>query len=111
MQKDVQISENLFIQDLGSGFSYINFYRRTEDIHDPETGEVTGFAFVAGEQYRIQNPATYDRIVDSVVKEKYPDGSDQAAIRKGILDNTNKYFVVFNAFVESIKKACKDEGI
>ena len=111
MQKDVQISENLFIQDLESGYSYVNFHRRTEDIHDPETGEVTGFAFVAGEQYRIQNPTTYDRIVDAVVKEKYPDGADQAALRKGISDNTNEDFLVFNAFVEAIKKVCKDEGI
>ena len=111
MQKDVQISDDLFIQDLGTGFSYVNFDRRTEEVKDPETGEVNGTVCIAGLQCRIQNPATYNRIVDSVVSQKYPDGSDQAALRKGIIDSENSDFVAFNAFVESIKQKCKDEGI
>ncbi|MGV8136495.1 MAG: hypothetical protein AB2L20_14900 [Mangrovibacterium sp.] len=111
MQKDVQLSENAFIQDLWTGFSYVNFDRRIEDVTDPETGEVTGTVPVAGSQYRVKNPANYDRIVDSVVKENYPDGADQAALRKGIVDAENVEFVAFNNFVESIKQKCKDEGI
>ena len=111
MQKDVQLSENLFIQDLETGFSYVNFDRRIEEIKDPETGEVAGTVPVAGSQYRIANPATYDRIVDAVVRENFPDGADQAALRKGIVDSENADFVAFNLFVESIKQKCKDEGI
>lgn len=111
MQKDVQLSENLFIQDLGTDFSYVNFDRRIEEVKDPETSEVVGTVPVAGFQYRIGNPASYDRIVDAVVRENFPDGADQAALRKGIVDAENSDFVAFNSFVESIKQKCRDEGI
>jgi len=111
MQKDVQLSENVFIQDLGTGFSYINFDRRIEEVKDPETGEVVGTVTVAGSQHRIANPASYDRIVDAVVRENFPDGADQAALRKGIIDSENADFVAFNAFVETIKQKCRNEGI
>jgi hypothetical protein len=110
MQKDVQLSENLFIQDLGTGFSYVNFDRRIEDVKDMETDEVSGTVTVAGSQYRIPNPASYDRIVDAVVCENFPDGADQAALRKGIIDSENADFVAFNAFVESTKQKCRNEG-
>jgi len=111
MQKNVQLSEDVFIQDLRSGFSYINFDRTIENIKDPVTEEITGTVPVAKEQYRIENPATYDRIVDAVIKENFPAGSDQAALRKGIIDSENTDFVAFNAFVESIKLKCKNEGL
>lgn len=111
MQKDVQLSENLFIQDLGTGFSYVNFDRRIEELKDPETGETIGTVPVTGSQYRVTNPAGYDRIIDAVVRENFPDGADQAALRKGIVDAENVEFVAFNNFVESIKQKCKDEGI
>jgi len=111
MQKNVHLSENVFIQDLGSGFSYVNFDRTIEDITDQTTGHVTGTIPVAGMQYRIENPATYDRIVDTVIKENFPDGSDQAALRKGIINAENADFIAFNTFVEQIKFKCKNEGL
>ena len=111
MQKDVQLSEDLFIQDLGTGFSYVNFDRRIEEVKNPDTEEVIGAVTVAGSQYRVPNPASYDRIVNSVVAEKFPDGADQAALRKGVVDSENADFVAFNAFVESIKQKCRNEGI
>lgn len=69
MQKDVQISENSFVQDLGSGYSYINFDRRIEDVTDPETGEVTGTVPVAGKQYRILNPASDANILKQLKEQ------------------------------------------
>lgn len=110
MQKDVQLNEDVFIQDLGSGYSYVNFDRRIEDITDPETGEVTE-TVIAGEQYRVKNPATYEKIVDQVTKQVYPDGQDQSALRKGIRDANDPDYIAFDAFVENIKQKCKDEGI
>ena len=69
MQKDVQLSENLFIQDLGTGFSYINFDRRIEDVTDPETDEVIGTVPVAGKQYRILNPASDANILKQLKEQ------------------------------------------
>ena len=104
MQRNVQISENVFIQDLGSGYSYVNFNRKKEIIEN----EVF---IIAEQQYRVKNPATYSNIVNSVVKENYPDGADEAALRKGIINSVDVDFLNFNSFVEHIKQMCKDEGI
>jgi len=104
MQKNVQLAENVFIHDLGTGFSYINFDRSKLVI---DGSEVT----IAAEQYRVKNPADYGSIVNAVVKENYPHGSDEAALRKGIVSASDPDFVAFNNFVESIKAKCRNEGI
>ena len=104
MQKNVQINEDSFIQDLGSGYSLVNFDRKKETVEEREV-------ITAGEQYRVKNPATYGNIVNAVVLENYPDGAAEASMRKGIIDNADADFVAFNAFVESIKEKCKNEGI
>jgi hypothetical protein len=104
MQEHVQIQENSFIQDLGTGFSYINFDRYIKDVD----GEGVVYAT---EQYKVQNPATYETIVDQVVQVKFCDGRSQAAIRKGIINAQDVDFIEFNSFVEAIKQKCKDEGV
>jgi len=110
MQKNVQISENVFVQDLGTGFSYVNFCR-TAVVPDnaPEDEEV--LEYYAEEQYRVPNPADYPTIVNTVVKENYPHGADEAALRKGIVNAQDADFVEFNNFVEQVKLKCKNEGI
>ena len=104
MQKNVQLAENVFIHDLGTGFSLVNFDRTTTVENDKE---VT----IASEQYRVRNPADYGAIVNAVVKENYKHGADEAALRKGILSATDPDFIAFNNFVESIKSKCRNEGI
>lgn len=104
MQKNVQINEDKFIQDLETGFVLVNFDRK-------ETTENDKKIIVAGEQYRLKSPATYSSIVNTVVKENYKNGDDEAAIRKGIIDKNNPEFVAFNEFVKMIKLKCKNEGI
>lgn len=68
MQENVQISEDLFVQDLESGCSYVNFSRRTETITDPETGEVAS-VIIAGKQYKIQNPASEANIIKQLKEQ------------------------------------------
>jgi hypothetical protein len=110
MQKNVQINEDKFIQDLGTGSSLVNFDRKKELI--PATGDSPEHEVItAGEQYRINNPINYSTVVDKVVKENYKDGADDAALRKGIIDGSDPDFIAFNAFVELIKSKCRNEGI
>ena len=108
MQKNVQIPENKFIEDLGTGFSYVNFDRSSKVITD-EMGIKT--VIVAQEQYRVPNPATRDRIIDNVIKKNYSEGKSEAALRKGIINVADPDFVAFNTFVEAIKTKCANEGI
>ena len=110
MQRNVQISENVFIQDLRTGFSYVNFCRSAVvPDNAPDDEEVV--EYYAEEQYKVPNPADYATIVNSVVKENYPMGADEAALRKGIVNPEDADFVSFNAFVEQVKQKCKNEGI
>ena len=68
MQENVQISEDLFVQDLESGCSYVNFSRRTETITDPETGEVAS-VIIAGKQFRVHNPASEANIIKQLKEQ------------------------------------------
>lgn len=115
MQKNVQINADVFIEDLGTGHSYVNFDRRVEEVTDQQIGGETPpaghSAIIAAEQYRVKNPATRARIIDTVIQANYPDGEDAAALRKGIVDANNPDFIAFNAFVEGIKVKCATEGI
>ena len=110
MQKNVQISADVFIEDLGTGFSYVNFDRRTEQVTDPQSEE-TRSVIIAAEQYRVKNPIASSRIIDTVIRANYYDGEDVAALRKGIVDANNPDFIAFNEFVEGIKVKCATEGI
>ena len=108
MQKNVQINADVFIEDLGTGHSYVNFDRQTEQVTDPQSKE-TKSVIIAAEQYRVKNPATRDRIIDLVMQYNFPDGKNEAALRKGIISLTDPDFVAFNAFAEALKVKCANE--
>lgn len=107
MQANVQIPENKFVDDLGNGHSYVNFDREEKQLTD-ESGTKT--VVVAAMQYHVMNPVTRDRIINAVINDNYPDGKSEMALRKGILNNQDPDFVAFNAFAESIKQKCTNEG-
>lgn len=108
MQKKVIIPVDRFIEDLGTGHSYVNFNRLTKTVTDMEG---TRTFCEAGEQYYVAHPITLARIVNTVVKESFQDGESEAAIRKGISNSADPDFVAFNVFVEGVKQKCRDEGI
>ena len=64
MQRNVIISENSFIQDLGMGYSYVNFGRTIETIEGEQV-------VIAGYQFRIENPVTREAIIDLI--KDYPE--------------------------------------
>ena len=102
-----------FIQDLGSGYS--NVHMDIKEIEVSEDYEESGKhlkrtvkKFSANVQ-RVQNPVTYERTVDSAIREEFPDGEDAAALRKGVLDPNDKDFVRLNGFAEMVKTMFKNE--
>ena len=111
MQKNIQIAKDIFIEDLGTGSSYVNFDREVKEVTDQMECNQPRTVIIAKEQYRVTNPATYSRIVDAVVKENFTDGKSEAAMRKGIVDSSDPDFVEFNDFVASIKAKCANEII
>jgi hypothetical protein len=68
------------------------------------TEEVTEDGIVYNwDEYLIEHPVTRDKVIDAVVKEHYPDGASEAAIRKGVINKDDPDFVAFYNFVESVK--------
>lgn len=59
MQKDVTIAKNQLIEDLGTGKSYVNLFRREEQTEN-------GIQVIAGEQYLLSNPVTFESILAAV---------------------------------------------
>jgi hypothetical protein len=68
------------------------------------TEEVTEDGIVYNwDEYLIEHPVTRAKVIDAVVKEHYPDGASEAAIRKGVINKDDPDFVAFYNFVESVK--------
>ena len=101
MQKNVVIEQKKLVQDLGTGKSYINLFVKDEAVYDEELG--VSIQIIAGQQLTLGHPVTRDRIINLAVRENYPDGASEAAIRKGIVNPHDPDFVAFNEFVESVK--------
>jgi len=106
MQNNVQIPENNFVEDLGTGYSYVNFNRTVQQIPD-ESG--TRAAIIAAAQYRVENPVTKNKIIGVVIDDNYPNVND--ILRKGVLNSSDPDFVAFNSFVVSAQTQCDNEGI
>lgn len=98
-----------FIKDLGSGYS--NVYLNVKEIEVETTEEETKETFKQkkwqADVQRVKNPVTYEKVVDSAIREEFPNGAEEAALRKGIVNPKDSDFVKLNIFAESIKDAYK----
>ena len=52
---------------------------------------------------------TRDEVIKRIVTNKYPDGAENAILRKGIKDPLNTEYLEYYDFVESIKFATKED--
>jgi len=107
MQKNVAIEQKQLVHDLGTGRAYINLFIREETIEDEELG--VRIQFIAGQQFTLDKPVTRDRIINEAVRQNYPDGASEAAIRKGIVDSQDPDFLLFNNFVKEVKRQVDEE--
>ena len=61
------------------------------------------------EQIILDSYPVYDVVINTIIKNKYPNGAENAIQRKGILDSHNAEFREYNLFVEEIKKMVKED--
>lgn len=105
------LEEPPFIEDLGSGYSNVHLNRTAVlepvpvEIGEETTGEMR--QMWKADVQLVKNPATYDRTVDAAVKDEFPNGASDAALRKGITDKEDPDFVKLNEFAEFVKKSFK----
>ena len=98
-----------FILDLGTGYS--NVHLNIEQVDEPEMdsmGDIVQGKFVKkwkADVQRVKNPVSYDKTVDAAIKDEFPYGEEEAALRKGILNKLDADYVKLNEFAESVKQS------
>ena len=87
------------IQDLGTGHSLVHL--------NVESDEELYSALVV----RVEHPVTRDRVIASFIRAEFSDDAREAALRKGIADNTDPDYLAFNQYSDDVKKWCTEAGI
>lgn len=80
------------VQQLG-----INTYAYNYDIKEEENG-------YSCETEIFDTYPTRGLVINRLVSNKYPNGAEQAVLRKGIKDPLNEEYLEYYEFIESIKK-------
>ena len=75
----------------------INTYAYNYDIKEDENG----YSF---QTEIFDTYPTRGLVINRLVSNKYPEGAEQAVLRKGIRDPLNEEYLEYYEFVESIKK-------
>ena len=60
---------------------------------------------------RVEHPVTRDRVIAAFIRAEFTDDAREAALRKGIADNTNPDYLAFNKYSDDVKKWCTEAGI
>ena len=87
------------IQELGTGHSLVHLNVQEADNQ------------VSALVVRVEHPVTRDRVISNFIRAEFSDDSREAALRKGIADNTDPDYLAFNAYSENVKRWCAEAGI
>lgn len=110
MEKELIFDEKPpFILDLGSGYS--NVHLNIEEIMLPSYADEDHYVLTKkfkADVQRVKNPVSYDKVVDAAIKDEFPNGAEEAALRKGIIDKNDTDYLKLNKFAEDIKQSYKN---
>lgn len=107
MEKQIFVERPVTILDLGTGFS--NIHLNVADVINDNADDNT--SKYSADVIRIENPATRDRIISAIIKEQFSYDFREAALRKGIENNTDPDYIAFNTFAEEVKTMCTESCI
>ena len=88
------------IQDLGTGHSLVH-------LNVQEEADNQFSALVV----RVEHPVTRDRVIAAFIRAEFSDDAREAALRKGIADNTDADYLAFNKYSDDVKRWCTEAGI
>ena len=88
------------IQDLGTGHSLVHL-----NVKQEADNQVSALVV------RVEHPVTRDKVIAAFIRAEFDDNAREAALRKGIADNTNHDYLAFNKYSEDVKKWCTEAGI
>ena len=112
MEKQIFNERPETILDLGTGNSNVHLNITEVDIPEmgPEGLLINSIKYQA-DVIRIENPASRDRIISAIIKDRFTTDFREAALRKGIEDKNDSDYVLFNNYAESVKDMCTESGI
>lgn len=88
------------IQDLGTGYSLVHI-----NVQEEADNQVSALVV------RVEHPVTRDRVIAGFIRSEFNDDAREAALRKGISDNTDPDYLAFDAYSENVKRWCTEAGI
>ena len=88
------------IQDLGTGNSLV--YLNAKQEADNQVSALV---------VRVEHPVTRDKVIAAFIRAEFDDDAREAALRKGIADNTDPDYLAFNKYSEDVKRWCTEAGI
>lgn len=88
------------IQDLGTGHSLVHL-----NVQEEADNQVSALVV------RVEHPVTRDRVISSFIRAEFDDDAREAALRKGIADNTDADYLAFNKYSEDVKQWCTEAGV
>ena len=88
------------IQDLGTGHSLVHLNAKQEADNQ-----------VSALVVRVEHPVTRDKVIAAFIRAEFDDDAREAALRKGIADNTDADYLAFNKYSDDVKRWCTEAGI
>lgn len=90
------------------GYSLFAYNYQINEVTKPSMREgepeTKGFEF---NSILFDHIPTIGEVINAIIGQTYPNGAENAIQRKGILDNENAEFKLYNEFVESTKTMVK----
>lgn len=111
MEKQVFNERPETVLDLGTGNSNVHLNITEVDVPEMSPHGLINTIKYQADVIRIENPATRDRIISEIIKDRFTTDFREAALRKGIEDKTDSDYVLFNNYAESVKDMCTASGI
>ena len=111
MEKQIFNERPETILDLGTGNSNVHLNITEVDIPEMGPDGLINTIKYQADVIRIENPATRDRIISAIIKDRFTTDFREAALRKGIEDKTDSDYILFNNYAESVKDMCTASGI
>ena len=88
------------IENIGNGNYFFNY-----DIEEYIEDDITKYKY---HQIELQSYPNYDNIVSEIIRNRFSYDFREAAIRKGIINQNDSDFILFNSFAEETKQYIKN---
>ena len=88
------------IENIGNGNYFFNY-----DIEEYIEDAITKYKY---HQIELQSYPNYDDIVSEIIRNRFSYDFREAAIRKGIINQNDSDFILFNSFAEETKQYIKN---